>query len=205
MSEPLLLETLCIKEGKIQNIVYHQARCDRSRKILFGENSTLSLASACTNLPLKGIYKCRVLYGKNIKNIEYTPYKAKKIEMLKIVSRDVEYTYKYANREVFHKLLTSSPESDEFLIEKEGLLTDTTIANIALFDGTQWWTPRKPLLEGTMRAKLLDEGFLKTKDIPSKEIFSHTKIAIMNAMLGFQILNIEKVNYDTKSLCTRCL
>ena len=39
-------------------------------------------------------------------------------------------------------------EQDEILITRNGLLTDTSIANIALFNGKEWHTPKHPLLKG---------------------------------------------------------
>ena len=72
--------------------------------------------------------------------------------------------------EIFESLLLANKDVDEVIIEKNGYLTDTTIANIAFFDGKQWFTPEKPLLKGTMRAKLIEEGFLQTKNIKSEEL-----------------------------------
>jgi 4-amino-4-deoxychorismate lyase len=71
------------------------------------------------------------------------------------------------------------------LIVKNNLLCDTTIANIALLIDNQWLTPSTPLLEGTTRARLLDEGFLSAACLTSKDIQKADKIAIMNAMVGF--------------------
>ena len=78
---------------------------------------------------------------------------------------------------------------DEIIIEKEGYLTDTTISNIAFYDGEKWVTPSHPLLPGTMRAKLLDEGFLHKKEIKKEDLKNYSQIALMNSMIGFKILN----------------
>ena len=99
------------------------------------------------------------------------------------------YNYKYAKRTTFDTLLNNHPDADEILIEKEGFLTDTSIANIAFYDGTHWFTPKNPLLEGTTRARLLDEKFLHTREIRRSDIPHYTHVALMNAMIGFKILN----------------
>ena len=52
-----------------------------------------------------------------------------------------------------------------FLIVKDGYLTDTSIANIALYDGYTWFTPAHPLLRGTKRAELLNKQLIVEKDI----------------------------------------
>jgi 4-amino-4-deoxychorismate lyase len=112
---------------------------------------------------------------------------------LRIVPSDIEYSLKYANRDALNALLESNKDVDEVIIEKNGYLTDTTISNIAFFDGKQWMTPEKPLLEGTMRAKLIDEGFLKTKQIKKEDLQNYSQVGLMNAMIGFKILNIDTI------------
>ena len=190
MSDPstLLLETIKIEDGEVSNLSYHQARCDESRKALFDLKDILDLSSLI-QAPSKGLYRCRILYAEKIHSIEYIPYTPKEIHKLKIITSDLVYDHKYANRDALNKLLQAQPDVDDILIEKEGYLTDTTIANIAFYDGEQWLTPEKPLLKGTMRAKLLDEGFLHTRNIKKEEITDYTHVALMNAMIGFKILN----------------
>jgi len=55
----------------------------------------------------------------------------------------------------------------------------------------QWFTPEEPLLQGTMRAKLLDEDFLQTRQIKKSDLKNYTHVALMNAMIGFKVLNID--------------
>ena len=185
---PLLLETIKIEEGKVFNLAYHQQRFDKTREALFSDNTQIDLSSLI-QAPSNGLYRCRILYEEKIDSIEYIPYKEKLFQKLKIVSSDISYTYKYADRSTFNTLLEKYPQYDEIIIEKEGYITDTSIANLAFYDGTKWFTPKTPLLEGTIRAKLLNEGFLHTRDIKSSEISTYTKVALMNAMLGFKIIN----------------
>jgi len=191
-SASLLLETIKIEDGKIHNLDYHQDRCNQSRQTLFQSTDTLELSSII-NAPKTGLYRCRILYGETLHSIDYIPYIPKKIETLKIVSSDIEYSFKYANRDALNALLESNKDVDEVIIEKDGYLTDTTISNIAFFDGKQWITPKKPLLEGTMRAKLINEGFLQTKDIKREDLPRYSQVALMNAMIGFKILNINTI------------
>ncbi|UPT77845.1 aminotransferase class IV [Sulfurovum sp. XGS-02] len=187
---PLLLETIRIEDGEIHNLSYHQHRCNKSRQILFDPDDILDLSSFI-DAPKTGLYRCRILYAERLHSIEYIPYTPKEIRSVKIVSSDIEYSLKYANRDALNALLESNKDVDEVIIEKKGYLTDTTISNIAFFDGEQWLTPVNPLLEGTMRAKLIDEGFLHPKEIKKEELQNYSQVALMNAMIGFKILNIE--------------
>ena len=197
ISSPLLLETIKIEEGEIHNLSYHQARCTKSRQKLFNCYDILDL-SAIIDAPKTGLYRCRILYAETLHSIEYIPYVPKKIETLKIVSSNIEYSFKYANRDTLNALLEANRDVDEVIIAKNGLLTDTTLSNLAFFDGKKWFTPEKPLLEGTMRAKLIDEGFLQTKEIRQNELSDYSQVALINAMLGFKILNIDAIQNTIK-------
>ena len=187
--KPLLLETIRIDEGEIINLPYHQIRFDKSREAHFRHVPPLQLSSLIDPPKHEGVFRCRIYYTDTIENIEYLPYTPKKIEKLKIVQSNIVYPYKYANRHAFETLLQTYPEYDDILIEQNGLITDTTIANIAFFDGEQWITPKKPLLEGTMRAKFIDKGFIHPHHIAIEDIKDFTHVALMNAMIGFKILN----------------
>ncbi|SFV56276.1 Aminodeoxychorismate lyase [hydrothermal vent metagenome] len=188
MHSSLLLETMKAEDGEILNLPYHQERCDQSRRSLFGTRDTLDL-SLLIKPPQKGLYRCRVIYDTHIRHIEYLPYIPKAIHSLRVVSSALDYSYKYVDRTGFTMLLEENRDVDEIIIEKEGLLTDTTISNIAFFDGKIWVTPQTPLLYGTMRAKLLDEGFLTAKNITKEALPGYTQVALMNAMIGFKILD----------------
>lgn len=184
---PTLLETIKCEDGIIDNLTYHQERLERSRRELFGFTDPLELSSILKP-PSHGLYRCRVLYSKTIESVEYIPYTPKLFNTLQIVASSITYDYKYANRRELESLLHTYPHADDIIIEKNGLITDTTIANLAFFDGEKWVTPKEPLLQGTMRAKLIDEGFLHTETIRSEQISSYEQVALINAMLGFKII-----------------
>ncbi len=183
-----LLETIRIEEGKAHNLHYHQARFDRSRKALFRATTSIELQKHIVP-PKEGLYRCRILYMEDIESVEYLPYTPKTVNRLKVVRNDtLEYRYKYADRTPLDAMLEAHPDADEIIIEQNGLLTDTTIANIAFYDGSRWLTPKTPLLEGTMRASLLESGKLRKADIRAHDIARYTHVALMNAMIGFKIL-----------------
>ena len=77
---------------------------------------------------------------------------------------------------------------------KNGLLTDTSIANIALYDGNDWCTPLHPLLKGTKRAELLDKGVLKEKEIKKEELSSFSAVRLFNAMIGWGAIEFPVAN-----------
>jgi len=179
-----LLETIKIEDGKVYNIEWHNRRCNKSRLELFYEERSLNLQEFITP-PKEGLYRCRILYDKEVNSVEYIPYIPKIIKSFKIIKSTIDYSHKYSNREEINRLQQNA--YDEIIIEKDGFITDTSIANIALYNGEQWVTPKRPLLHGTIREKLLAKNFLIAENIKSKEIQSFTHFALMNAMIGFQI------------------
>jgi len=187
-----LLETIYIKNQNARNIKYHNRRFNQTRKELFGIKSQLDLLSVISP-PTDEIYRCRIIYNRDIKSIDYIPYKTKEIKTISFVNSQIDYKYKYENRDEINSLV--NPNSDEVIIIKDNLITDTTIANIAFLDkNRKWITPHKPLLNGTTRQRLIDIGFLYTRDIQKDDIFNSHSIALMNAMVGFKIINPIFIN-----------
>jgi len=193
-----LIETIKILDGKIYNIKWHNKRCNQSRFELFGIKNPIDLKKYITNSPSKGLFRCRILYNQEILSVEYIPYTPKKIKLLKIVSSDIEYNYKYNNRDKLNKLKEDNSLYDDIIIEKDGLLTDSTIANIAFYNGNNWITPKKPLLRGTIREKLINKKFLIPKDINSDNLKHFSNFALMNAMIGFQIQKNITIDINKK-------
>ncbi len=184
MKNDKLLETVKTVDGDILHVNYHQERLDRSMATL-NYQSEYNLASLI-QAPKKGTYRCRIIYDNDNIRIEYLPYQAKSIRSLKVVTdNSVEYALKYTNRDQLNALFKLRGSCDDIAIIKNGYLTDTTIANIALFDTKQWYTPKRPLLHGTTRQRLLDNGTIIEKEITLASIPSYEKCAVFNAMMGF--------------------
>ena len=179
----MLFETIKIEDGEIFNLHWHNLRFNKSRKEFFNAKNSLDL-NAVISPPKSGLFRCKIIYDSTIQSVEYFPYVAKTFQNFKVVKSQLEYKYKSTNRLAFQELVE---QYGEIIIEKDALLTDTSIANIAFFDGSKWLTPQKPLLEGTTRARLLNENFLTLADIKKEHIKDYSHFALMNAMIGFQI------------------
>jgi 4-amino-4-deoxychorismate lyase len=185
---PLLLETIRIEEGVPRHLGWHEERMNRSRRELFGEEEPLSLVEPLKGLPPAGIWRCRILYREEVERVEYLPYRERSLRRFAVAEFGGEYAYKYAERSAFEALSRRYPEADDVILCREGLLTDTTIANIALRIGGRWLTPREPLLAGTTRARLLAEGRIVEASLPREALREAEGLALMNAMIGFREL-----------------
>jgi len=183
----MLFETISILNGSIQHLSYHQARIDSSRAALFGEDiEELDLSSIIHPPTGSGRLKCRVVYERVLKSIDYTPYIPREIKRLKRVDSQIGYSHKFTDRGELEELFEKRGDADDILIVRDGLVTDTSIANIAFFNGRNWVTPKSPLLRGTTRERLIKSGFLLPRDIPYSEIRSFRRFALLNAMIGFE-------------------
>lgn len=181
------VETICIRSGKIENIKYHQERFDRTRKDMLGIVEPLILKGLIRLDSSLLWVKCRVLYRDHIVAVTYEPYVKRTVQSLKIVTDDtIDYTYKSADRSALNRLFELRGQCDDILIVKNGLLTDTFSSNIVLTDGTEWVTPAHPLLCGTRRQQLLDEGRIRPAELKVSDIKTFKEIYLINAMLRLE-------------------
>lgn len=128
----------------------------------------------------------RIVYGKAIEEITYVPYQRRKVSSLRLVTSDtIDYTYKSTNREELNSLYAQRETADDILVVRNGYLTDTSISNIALYDGNTWFTPSYPLLKGTKRAELLDKHLIQEKEILHTQLGSYFRIMLFNAMIDW--------------------
>lgn len=145
-------------------------------------------------IPASGLHKCRVLYNSEIVSVEILPYVPKKISSLKIVvAPRPDYSLKWADRSQIDALFTRRGECDDILIVSDGLVTDSSYCNVAFEKGGEWFTPASPLLKGTMRQYLLDNGAIKEKEIPVTEINEYSRVWLFNAMITHDKLAINSV------------
>ncbi len=180
----MFLETIRCSDGVALNLAYHQARLDRSLSTL-NATRTFDLKGLITP-PEKGVFRCRFLYDPLHCAVEFIPYTLRSVTSLKLVYDDtVEYPLKYARREHLNTLYELRGACDDVLIVKNALLSDTTIANVALKIDNRWLTPKNPLLAGTTRARLIEEGFLIEAELTVDDIPKADGVAVMNAMVGF--------------------
>jgi 4-amino-4-deoxychorismate lyase len=186
----LLLETIKINHGQPQFLNYHQQRFDHARRSLYQCHDHINLADLLQDIPTDGIYRCRIIYRQQVERIEYLPYQPRYLSRFKLIIDDeIDYSYKWLQQDRLQQLFKLRAAADDIIIIKQGKVTDTSIANIAFFNQDHWITPKSPLLHGTTRQRLLQEGTMKERDIPMAEVAKFSKIALLNAMLGFHIID----------------
>lgn len=183
MKDLLFIETMRVVNGEIANFQRHLERMRNTIGEVFSQEPDLD--------PLQDIEipaaaaKCRILYGKQIKSTEFSDYKPRTINSLKLVNADAELDYhlKYADRTMLTSLREQREGCDEILIVKDGNVTDTSYSNVVFTDGQKFVTPSTYLLPGTMRASLLKSGAITEAPITVDNIMQYTHVALINAML----------------------
>ena len=181
-------ESIRVVNGRVMNLKFHQQRIDRCYKS-FGLPSTLNLKEYISNivLPKENVFKLRISYNVfNPKSTNYnlSLYQEKTIQSLICINTDtILYQHKSENRDDINNLYKLKSNFDDILIIKNGLITDTSYCNVALYKNDHWWTPKVPLLFGTMRAKLIAKKFIQEKDILISEIHLYTKMRLFNALI----------------------
>ena len=183
-----LVETIKILDGVPQNLFWHQKRYNHSCKSIFGQSSNLRIEQIIyvPDAFKSGTVKARVLYNRKDYKVEFQNYTPVPVASLKLIMSDeIDYSFKFTDRNSIMAKFTDRGESDDILMVKKGIVTDTSIANIVFFDGEKWFTPEFPLLHGTARQRLLSERRIFTKNIYTNDLSRYSHFRLINSMLEF--------------------
>jgi 4-amino-4-deoxychorismate lyase len=194
-----LIESICILNGEIRNLEFHQKRLNRARYKVLGMEDEWDLnriIRISENLQ-HGKFKCRIVYGEKIESIEFTPYSIRPIHSIRMVENNsIDYQYKMEDRTAF-ELMKDSVAEDEIIIVQKGQITDTSYSNLVFFDGENWLTPTSYLLNGTMRQSLLQQGKIQEEEINPKDINCFLSFKLLNAMMDLD----ESPELDISMIC----
>ncbi len=193
----LLLETIKLENGKLSKLNYHQQRFNNARFKLFDlKPIDLHKLIVIPEYAKKGLFRCRLTYGKEIEKLEFIPHQYREISNLKMVYDDsIDYSYKYADRNHLQKLFDQREDCDDIIIVKNGMVTDSFIGNLVFSDGFKWFTPDQPLLKGTQRQYLLDKKQISEKQILASDVFNYSEVGIINTFYSLYNMNVVKNIY----------
>ena len=194
-----LFESICVLDGTIQNAEYHQQRFEKSYHTFYGRPPKYGLFDSIS-IPTQfsnGKVKLRISYNKRRKSVAFSNYIEKTITSLKLIAdNQIDYSLKYQKRAVINNLYRQRNGCDDVLIVKNDMITDSSYSNIIFFDGNNWVTSNTPLLEGTMRRKLIQQNIIDAIPISTKDLKQFEAFQLINAMIGFdedQKISIEKI------------
>ncbi len=181
-----LLESICLCNGELRNLEYHEARMRTSSHVIFNNKKEFNLSGLKKeSFPSGGLYKVRIVYDSQIRNVEVVPYEVRSVNSLKLVyDNEILYDHKFLDRTKLEYVYSLRGKADDILIIKNGLITDSFYANVIFRKDGNWFTPNSYLLNGTMRQSLLDMGVIKEATITVENYRHYESCKLINAMLG---------------------
>lgn len=192
-------ESMALIGGKIRNLSFHQSRINRTFGRFYPGYTPHEIQNINFDIqdnPIQ-IYKVKLSYNLLDYLIQITPYETKSIAGVMPISQpELNYSYKYTDREILNFLKNKFPENVEILIIKNGKICDTSIHNIILNKNNKWFTPSEPLLNGTMRQFLLYEKKITECEIYLNNLGEYKNFKLINALNSFddsQTLPIELI------------
>ncbi len=189
------LETIKLLDGEFYNLEYHQQRLSATCRHFKFANFELQGFLNDQTIPHKGLFKCRVIYGADGITIEHVPYHTKSIKSLKLVESDsIDYQFKWEDRSALNQLFNQKGHADDVIIVKNGLVTDSSYANLIFWDGKSWFTPFEPLLRGTQRQCMLESEVIRPTTISITDLRKFEKVKLINSMLGMNGPEISVAN-----------
>jgi 4-amino-4-deoxychorismate lyase len=185
----LLLESIRLQDGQFDLIGLHEARIKRSLELLSSNpEPTFQLENYLRTfpVPVKGLFKCRLLYGSGFSEPEYLPYQKRNIQSLHLVEdKGIDYDFKYTKRHDLDWIFHQRGACDDVLMMRNGCVTDTTYCNIAFRKGNEWFTPEHPLLAGVRRELLLQTGVLQTFPGKVESLYEFETFKLFNALINW--------------------
>jgi para-aminobenzoate synthetase/4-amino-4-deoxychorismate lyase len=106
-----------------------------------------------------------------------------------VSSHDVFLFHKTTHRNVYLDRRRRHPEADDVLLVNErGEVTESTIANLVVRFGQQWWTPAldSGCLPGIYRRVLLEKGVIRERFIALHELDAAEELGLINSVRGWR-------------------
>lgn len=187
------IESIRVLDGQLCNLGAHIRRSSATLLYHYGVKNELPFgelfASALAGLEgdCSGIFKFRVVYGREVVSVSLEPYHMPASLSLKVVEcNNIDYSFKYEDRSGLAELLQHKGDCDDILIVKDGMVTDTSYGNFVYELNGELCTPASPLLKGTRRELMLQEGLLMERDLPYGELCKCSAFYMINAMLNMK-------------------
>lgn len=199
------IETIAVKNGLLMHLSDHQERMDRTIRDMLGIDNSIILETSLTPpAELDGLFKCRIVYDTVIHMINWESYSIRELGSIALVHiNDLEYSTKKEDRSTLEELVKKS-QADDVIIVQHGKVTDASYANLIFRKDQNWITPSTPLLEGTMRNRLLRMGKIEECPVHVEDLMDFDGFKYINAMLDMENspeLPIQIIRGEKKAGC----
>lgn len=187
MNTPRFIESIRVCDSKFCSLEWHLRRM---RQTIAYWQYPLDLSILSWQVPEElgsEIFKCRIVYDSQIREMTYSPYQPRIIRSLKLVDGEaLDYAFKYEDRSAIMRLLQQKESCDDILITKGGYITDTSYSNVVLENSEGLFVPHTFLLNGTRRQRLLSEGIVRERAIRPSDLGQYHRLYLINALIGLE-------------------
>jgi 4-amino-4-deoxychorismate lyase len=177
-----------LRGGEYRHLRLHQARLERTWREAFGGAPGFRLSDFLPTPPDGGLYRARLSYPgpEGPPTATLHPYSFPSLETLKLVpDPGVDYRFKLLDRSALDALKASCGASD-FVLVRDGGLTDSSIANLVFEGDGGFFTPEGFLLRGVKWESLLESGRVGVRRIGPESLGLYRKAYFVNAMIDLE-------------------
>lgn len=82
------IETLCIENGELKNVEYHNRRMNETRRFFWNDSPLLDVRNFVNPEGYEERTRCRLVYGHEIESVEYFPYTIRPVSSLKLIQNE---------------------------------------------------------------------------------------------------------------------
>ncbi|MCX2742917.1 aminotransferase class IV [Mangrovivirga sp. M17] len=181
------IESICFEDYDFPLLKQHQERVNRTFENFYPGQKPFDLNNLLSfkEMPQDGDrYKVRIVYNEIPEEFSITKYSPKSIDSLKLIETpSFDYSFKFENRENLSQLNSLKESAQDIIIVIDGKVTDSSYSNLLFKKKGVYYTPETPLLAGTRRQYLLENGHITEKDINVGNIDEFESVCLINAML----------------------
>jgi len=191
-----LIETMRVTvSGEVYLLERHLERLSRSAKFFSFEYDRRKVHDEIVKaVPADGLPLCLrlTLSREGVLQFEIRPlpprYASRLIlSTVRVDTTDVSLYHKTTNRGVYDQARQEcDAETDAILANERGEITETTVANVAVFRDERWVTPHLScgVLPGVMREELLARREIVEGVIRSEDLMDGERVRCFNALRG---------------------
>jgi 4-amino-4-deoxychorismate lyase len=182
--ENACIETIWIRNHRVQNLGYHQARYEHTCKQYYGCAPSFKLSKCIDRNAIDSSdVKCRFIYDHQSYKVSYEVYQRSIIHSLQTIeNKDISYPFKTLARPALDDLYGQRGKCDEIVITKNGNVTDAYYYSLVFENDKGFYVPKDALLPSTRRQALIDNNIVKEIRIHTSELKKYTHIHLINAL-----------------------
>ncbi|MFN8281109.1 MAG: aminotransferase class IV [Saprospiraceae bacterium] len=176
------IETIRLIDGRFRNVEFHNERVRNTFMKFYPQHEPHDLKVIISQLGGKSNGRVKVLYNSERLYFSISPiFNLKTTHYHLLESPRLRYDFKFYDR----LSLVHVQRNDRYIEPvfcRNGMITDTSRANLIFREGSKWYTPDTFLLNGSMRQSLLSLGYIQSTPIHKSELYRFNGFKPINAL-----------------------